>query len=234
MHESFTAQLERSPSFTSLLPHTAGLVTAPDRHGPRGQRRGRQSMDDAWPQGWSGSSAPPTTSWCPLPVDRGATCRFARPAAAKPRSLWLPGGALDARTNCRRHSVGIWHLVAPAPCWALVQGHAVESTEAGSTCPPARRSRDGPVARGDLARHSHRIREFLANGASLRLHLERLPAYAPELNPDEGVWPQLKGVELRNLCCFTMPHLRRSWRDAVNRVRRTPRLIKSFFRGAKL
>ena len=25
-----------------------------------------------------------------------------------------------------------------------------------------------------------------------RLHLERLPAYAPELNPDEGVWHHLK------------------------------------------
>lgn len=25
-----------------------------------------------------------------------------------------------------------------------------------------------------------------------RLHLERLPAYAPELNPDEGVWDHLK------------------------------------------
>jgi transposase len=26
-----------------------------------------------------------------------------------------------------------------------------------------------------------------------RLHIEYLPAYAPELNPDEGVWSQLKG-----------------------------------------
>jgi len=26
-----------------------------------------------------------------------------------------------------------------------------------------------------------------------RLHMEYLPAYAPELNPDEGVWSQLKG-----------------------------------------
>jgi transposase len=26
-----------------------------------------------------------------------------------------------------------------------------------------------------------------------RLHLEPFPAYAPELNPDEGVWNQLKG-----------------------------------------
>src|SRR6266702_4407177 len=29
---------------------------------------------------------------------------------------------------------------------------------------------------------------FLAGGAAKRLHLERLPGYAPDLNPQEGVW----------------------------------------------
>jgi transposase len=81
---------------------------------------------------------------------------------------------------------------------------------------------------------SRPIREFLTKGASQRLHLERLPAYAPELNPDEGLWQHLKGVELRNVCCFHLPELRGELRDAVKRVRRKPRLIQSFFRGAKL
>jgi transposase len=87
---------------------------------------------------------------------------------------------------------------------------------------------------GSPIHRSQTIKEFLANGAAQRLHLERLPAYAPELNPDEGLWQQLKGVELRNLCCSTIPHLRGELRDAVKRVRRNPRLIQSFFRGAKL
>jgi transposase len=81
---------------------------------------------------------------------------------------------------------------------------------------------------------SHVIREFLAHGAAPRLHLERLPAYAPELNPSEGLWQQLTGVERRNLCCVNIPHLRVERRDAVKRVRRKPRLIQSFFRGANL
>ena len=85
-----------------------------------------------------------------------------------------------------------------------------------------------PIHRSQL------IKSFLANGAAQRLHLERLPAYAPELNPGEGLWQQLKGVELPNLCCFNIPHLRRELRDAVKRVRRRPRLITSFLRGAKL
>jgi transposase len=78
------------------------------------------------------------------------------------------------------------------------------------------------------------IQEFLANGAAQRIHLERLPAYAPELNPGEGLWQQLKGVERRNVCCFNIPHLTHELRDAVKRARRKPRLITSFCRGAKL
>jgi transposase len=81
---------------------------------------------------------------------------------------------------------------------------------------------------------SHVIKEFLANGAVPRWHLERLPAYAPELNPGEGLWAQLKGVELCNVCCFNIPPLRHELRAAVKRVRRKPRLMQSSFRGAKL
>jgi transposase len=87
---------------------------------------------------------------------------------------------------------------------------------------------------GAPVHRSHTIQKFLTNGTSQRLHLECLPAYAPDLNPGEGLWQQLKGVELRNVCCFDIPHLRHELRDAVKRVRRKPHLIRGFFRGAKL
>ena len=78
------------------------------------------------------------------------------------------------------------------------------------------------------------VKAFLTKGMAERLQLERLPAYAPELNPDEGLWARLKGVELRNPCCFDLLHLHHELRAAVTRVRRKPRVIKGFFRGAKL
>ena len=81
---------------------------------------------------------------------------------------------------------------------------------------------------------SHLVKAFLANGAAHRIHLERLPAYAPELNPGEGLWAHLKGVELRNVCCVDIPHLRGELRDAVKRVRRKPRILKGCFQGARL
>jgi DDE superfamily endonuclease len=49
----------------------------------------------------------------------------------------------------------------------------------------------------------------LAMGAWLRrqrhwLVIERLPGYAPDLNPVEGLWANLKGVELANLAADTV------------------------------
>ena len=44
---------------------------------------------------------------------------------------------------------------------------------------------------GSPVHRSHTIREFLANGAAQRLHMEHLPAYAPELNPGKGLRPHL-------------------------------------------
>jgi transposase len=84
---------------------------------------------------------------------------------------------------------------------------------------------------------SHRrqvIKTFLAKGAAQRLPLERLPAYAPERNPGEGLWAQLTGVERRDVCCVNLPHLRQERRDAVKRGRRKPRVLQGFFHGAGL
>jgi transposase len=81
---------------------------------------------------------------------------------------------------------------------------------------------------------SHVFKEFLANGAAPRLHLERLPSYAPALNPDVGVWQQLKGVEMRHRCCFNLPHLRKELLTAVKRGRRKPRSIQGYLAGAGL
>lgn len=281
----------------------------------------------------SGSASPSATTWCPGPVDRRATRPPADATAARPRSLWLPGRALDTGPHRRGDSPNIWRLLPSHPYRPLVQSAPLEPPKARAARSAARRSGDCPLARRDLAddqkgaeeqqhsiffidesgfyplpsvvrtsapvghtpilregwtrdplsaisalspdgkldvhcqdaainaedvvaflehllravpgrmgliwdgapiHRSHTIQEFLANGASQRLHLERLPAYAPELNPDEGFWHQLTGVEVRNVCCFDLRHLRDERRSAVKRVRRQPRLLKGCFAGAGL
>jgi transposase len=55
--------------------------------------------------------------------------------------------------------------------------------------------------------HYGQVKTFLAEGGAADIHLERLPAYAPELNPVEGIWRYLKQVELRNVCCADLDEL---------------------------
>ena len=87
---------------------------------------------------------------------------------------------------------------------------------------------------GSPIHRSIEVRTFLANGAAKQIHLERLPAYAPDLNPDEGTWQHLKRVELCNVCCFDLKHLHQQLNLAILRLRRKPYLIQSFFAQAGL
>lgn len=76
------------------------------------------------------------------------------------------------------------------------------------------------------------MKDFLAQEAATRLHLERLPGYAPDLNPDEGIGPYLKHVELRNLCCHDLPELRHVLRAATKRLRHKHHVIAGCFAHA--
>jgi transposase len=78
------------------------------------------------------------------------------------------------------------------------------------------------------------VKDFLADGWTKVIHLECFPAYAPELNPDEGVWQHLKHVELRNVCCINFAHLSIELDLAIRRLRRRSDLIRPFFAGAEL
>ena len=74
------------------------------------------------------------------------------------------------------------------------------------------------------------VKEYLAQGAARRLQLEQLPGYAPELNPDEGVWRYLKRVELKNVVCSDLEHLRREFWAAVQRLLAKPGVLRSCIR----
>jgi transposase len=80
------------------------------------------------------------------------------------------------------------------------------------------------------AHRSCLVKEFLRQGAAARLYLAQLPSYAPELNPDEGVWNYLKRVELGNLCCHDLHELHSELRKAVARLRHKTGVIQGFIR----
>jgi transposase len=82
--------------------------------------------------------------------------------------------------------------------------------------------------------HKGHVRAFLAEGGARQIHVEQLPPYAPDLNPGEGVWNLLKNVEMRNLCCLNLAHLRSELGLAIKRLRRKPHAITACFAQAGL
>jgi len=74
------------------------------------------------------------------------------------------------------------------------------------------------------------VKAFLAEGAAVRLDLEELPSYAPDLNPDEGVWHYLKHIELGNLSCHNLAQLHQALRLATARLRHKPHIIRGFIK----
>src|SRR3954453_18828825 len=85
-----------------------------------------------------------------------------------------------------------------------------------------------PIQRGQP------VKDFLAQGGAERIRLERFPGYAPDLNPDEGIWNYLKRVELGNVCCQTLDHVRRHLRLATARLRHKPSVIQGCARECGL
>jgi transposase len=83
------------------------------------------------------------------------------------------------------------------------------------------------------AHKSQRMTAYLARQRPW-LTVERLPAYAPELNPIEQVWGNVKTRELANVCASTVDLLRRPLHRGFDRIRRDPELAAGFLCHAGL
>jgi len=83
---------------------------------------------------------------------------------------------------------------------------------------------------------SHRSRAMQTFIKSQRswLVVERLPAYAPDLNPVEQVWGNLKGSELANLCLDTIAEAEEIADEGLCRIGNDTRLAFAFLRHCGL
>jgi transposase len=89
-----------------------------------------------------------------------------------------------------------------------------------------------------LPAHRSRAMHAWLNRQRSWLVVERLPAYAPDLNPVEGMWSNLKTVEktveLANLVTDTLGDIIRAAHAGIDRIRRSPRLPYSFLHATGL
>jgi transposase len=87
---------------------------------------------------------------------------------------------------------------------------------------------------GAAIHRSKLVRDYLATQQG-ELWVERLPAYAPELNPVEYLWAYWKQHELPNLCARDLWQLSGWAAHALRRMRRKKtRLITAFWKQAEL
>jgi transposase len=83
-----------------------------------------------------------------------------------------------------------------------------------------------PIHRGEG------VKQFLARVPAGQFRITPLPGYAPELNPDEGVWDTLKNDELANVSCLELGGLGIELRAGVRRLQRHPEVVRGFFKAA--
>ena len=67
-----------------------------------------------------------------------------------------------------------------------------------------------------------------------RVQIEWLPAYAPELNPDEQVWNRAKYTDLANFIPKDVNELGHALADSLRQTSGQQTLLRSFFHHAKL
>lgn len=77
------------------------------------------------------------------------------------------------------------------------------------------------------------MREFLI-GQRDWLQIEWLPGYAPDLNPTEAVWNNIKGREMANFCADQLQEATDAFRRGLRRVAHTAKLPLSFLQHAGL
>ena len=94
---------------------------------------------------------------------------------------------------------------------------------------------DGTVAviwDGGGQHKSKPVRDILVENPRLTCHI--LPAYCPELNPDEKVWNHAKNVELKGVTPSDIFDLREEILRSFAAMKRRPKLLRALLHASEL
>jgi len=86
---------------------------------------------------------------------------------------------------------------------------------------------------GASIHRSRLVKDYVASTQG-KIQVERLPAYAPELNPVEYMWGHLKQHEIANLVTAQAWELSFAATAALRRMRRRPRILTACYTQAEL
>jgi len=160
------------------------------------------------------------------------------------RRTWAPRGVTPqiAQRTRSRHKVSAIAALTLAPHRRRVGLYFHLLADANFTAPDViqflrhlRRQLQRPLVvvwdrlnahRGDVVQH------YLRRCSAV--HLEFLPPYAPELNPVELLWGNLKGNPLANYAPADVADIHRVAHRALRRLRRRYPLLRAFLAGTPL
>ena len=84
-----------------------------------------------------------------------------------------------------------------------------------------------------MIHRNNKVKEYLGIQND-RLITRRIPAYSPELNPDELVWNDLKYEELPNFCPKSYDELYSRAEMTMLKLKSNPEKVSKIIKGTKL
>lgn len=158
------------------------------------------------------------------------------------RRTWAPRGSRPVLDVWQRHDrLSVTGALALSPdrrrksLYFQVQSSNILTTDVVAFVRGLRRHLRRPITLVWDRWQVHRSAErWLAKNTANWLKIEYLPAYAPELNPVEGVWGHTKSNALGNYQALDVLDLDDAVNEALCDLHDTPRLLQSFFEIAQL
>jgi len=148
---------------------------------------------------------------------------------------WAPKGQTpEVRTSGRRQAINAISAVnARGEFWFKIYAERLNKELFLQFLKAFLRGRRTPVILVVDGHPAHRARLISSYVQSQRgrLEIHFLPGYAPELNPDEFVWNHLKHEGVSKKPLRQGESLRARVQQDLERIRRTPALVRSFFRA---
>jgi transposase len=159
------------------------------------------------------------------------------------RRTWAPKGS-EAILDCwdRRDRLSAISCLTVSPkagrlnLYFQLLSHSVKGEDTVNFLHELKRTLGGPFTvvwdRGTIHDKSSVVRMFLAEHPEIVT--EKLPAYAPELNPDELVWNWTKYGRLANLAADNTDFLAECVIDELVYLKQHPKLLASFVKKTEL
>jgi transposase len=90
------------------------------------------------------------------------------------------------------------------------------------------------IVDGHPVHKAKKVKEFIENEADGRLEMFFLPAYSPDLNPDEWVWNNVKNNRVGRNVIMGKDDLTAKAIGALRRLQKLPDVVRGFFRDPHL